>query len=90
MTDREAPTPRLTGLWQIHEQHAHDVSERLRAHARVEPEAQRSRLLRDLSDVAESYARVFRRWSTEDVAATDKMRSRGQRGRCSRRPQSRR
>ena len=76
--DREAPTPRLTGTWTIHEEHAHLVSEQLRAHSKVAAAADmlRSKRLRDLSDVAEAYARAFRRWSLEDIPAVQKMRER--------------
>ncbi len=76
--DREAPTPRLTAAWSLHEQHAHAVSERLRAqaHALSDSDVPRSRRLRDLSDVVEAYARAFRRWSLEEVPVAVKLRER--------------
>lgn len=75
--DREAPTPRLTGEWGIHEELAHRYSERLRAHAAQRTiEAARSRLLRDLSDACESYARSFARWAVADVPTAQKIRER--------------
>jgi hypothetical protein len=74
--DRDAPTPRLTAAWSLHEDHAHQLSERLRAFAAACSDVPRSKRLRDLSDVAEDYARAFRRWSLEDVPTATKMRER--------------
>ena len=76
--DREAPTPRLTAEWNAHAGLAHGYSERCRAHAvalRLS-DAARSQRLRDLSDVCESYARAFLRWSIGDVPIAQKMRER--------------
>lgn len=76
--DREAPTPRLTGTWTIHEDHAHALSESLRAGAQrcALSDNLMSKRLRDLSDVVEDYARAFRRWSIADVPVAQKMRER--------------
>ena len=71
--DRETPTPRQTDMWALHEDHAHALSEQLRSFAQAEGSVLRSRRLRDLSDVAEDYARAFRRWSLEDVPSAVKM-----------------
>ncbi len=75
MSDREAPTPRLTSTWSIHEERAHQLSETLSAAAQAEREdVLRSKRLRDASGLAELWARTFRRWSTEHVAAPQKVR----------------
>jgi len=78
VVDREAPTPRLTSTWKVHEEYAHAMSERLRAMASAcgIEDTLRSRRLRDLSDAAETYARTFKRWETSDVDAMQKMRER--------------
>ena len=76
--DREAPTPRLTSEWALHEEQAHILSERLAAHASVAArnDVPRSRRLRDLADACVSYGRAFRRWTTEDVPPGQKYRER--------------
>ena len=65
----------------MHREIAHSYSERLRAHAAAgaaagRMEAARSKRLRDLSDLCESYARSFARWSQVDVPVADKIRER--------------
>ena len=72
--DREAVTPRLTGEWSVNEARAEGLSERMSAMARAEHDPIASSFLRDLSDAAKAFTRMFRRWSAQDVPAGQKMR----------------
>lgn len=75
--DREAPTPRVTATWKVHEESAAQLSERLRARATsIGIDTLTSRRWRDLSDVCLGYARAFARWSTEEIPVAQKMRER--------------
>jgi hypothetical protein len=61
-------TPRAsTGQWRSHVGLATDYADRLRGRAQAAQDVEWGKVLRDMSDVALSYARLFRRWSSPHV-----------------------
>lgn len=73
MADSPPPptTPRAsTGQYLSFVGRAEDYAQRLRGLAQATDDVEWSKVLRDMSDTASSYARLFRRWSTPGVVAS--------------------
>ncbi len=69
--DEPEKTPRAsTGQWRSHVALATDYADRLRGRAQSATDIEWGKVLRDMSDVANSYARLFRRWSSPLVAVS--------------------
>jgi hypothetical protein len=82
VTDSEAPTPRLTGTWQVFATGARELADALRARelelGRVGAslDTRAANRARQYRMILESYAAAFARWTTEDVPLEQKARER--------------